>query len=58
VFIALAAVPGDQVVVDVLIFPLMWVLWFGGLVTVGGGMWGVFAKKPKRKAPVREDAHA
>ena len=48
VFIALAAVPGDSVVVDVSVFPLMWVLWLGGLIAVGGGLWGVAAKKRTR----------
>ena len=49
VFIALAAVPEDDVVIDVLVFPLMWMLWSGGLVMVGGGMWAVYARKPQRK---------
>jgi cytochrome c-type biogenesis protein CcmF len=48
VFIALAGVPGDEVVIDVLVFPLMWVMWTGGLVAAGGGMWAVFARKPSR----------
>ena len=48
VFIALATVPGDDVVLDVMVFPLMWVLWVGGLIAVGGGMWAVFARKPVR----------
>ncbi len=58
VFVALASVPGDDVVLDVMVFPLMWTLWFGGLVTVSGGMWAVFAKKPKRKGAVSELAEA
>jgi len=53
VFVALATVPGDDVVLDVMVFPLMWVLWAGGLVMVGGGMWAVFARKPQRKAVIR-----
>jgi cytochrome c-type biogenesis protein CcmF len=52
VFVALAAVPGDEVVIDVFIFPLMWMLWFGGLVVVGGGLWGVYAKRARRSAEV------
>ncbi len=50
VFVALATVPGEDVVLDVMVFPLMWMLWAGGLVTVGGGMWAVFARKPEREA--------
>jgi len=53
VFVALATVPGDDVVLDVMVFPLMWVLWAGGLIMVGGGMWAVFARKPQRKAVSR-----
>lgn len=52
VFIALAAPPGDQVVIDVFVFPLMWVLWLGGLITVFGGLWGVSVKKTKRRIRV------
>ncbi len=52
VFIALAAVPGEDVVVDVFVFPLMWMLWLGGTIAAAGGMWAVFAKKPKRKIVV------
>jgi cytochrome c-type biogenesis protein CcmF len=55
VFIALAAVPGEEVVIDVLVFPLMWVLWLGGLVAAAGGMWAVFAKKPSRRKTVRAE---
>jgi len=58
VFIALAAVPGEEVVIDVLVFPLMWVLWLGGLIATAGGMWAVFARKPSRKKAVREETEA
>ncbi len=49
VFVALATVPGEDVVLDVMIFPLMWVLWAGGLIAVGGGMWGAYARKRTRE---------
>jgi cytochrome c-type biogenesis protein CcmF len=58
VFVALATVPGEDVVLDVLVFPLMWTLWAGGLVSVAGGLWAVFAKKPRRKPLVKEPAGA
>lgn len=54
VFVALATIPGDDVVLDVMIFPLMWVLWAGGLITVGGGMWAVYARKRTRKLEAPE----
>ncbi len=59
VFVALATLPGDDVVLDVMVFPLMWTLWLGGLVSVAGGMWAVFAKRARRKTavlPVTESA--
>jgi cytochrome c-type biogenesis protein CcmF len=49
VFVALATVPGDDVVLDVMIFPLMWVLWAGGLIAVGGGTGAVYARKRTRE---------
>lgn len=52
VFVALAAVPGDEAVLDVYIFPLMWMVWMGGLVAVAGGLWAVLARKARRTAPV------
>ncbi len=52
VFVALAAVPGDDVVLDVYVFPLMWMVWLGGLVAVGGGLWAVLARKAGRTVPV------
>ena len=54
VFVALAGVPGDEVVVDVFVFPLMWVLWLGGLVATAGGMWAVFVGKRRRRVAVEE----
>ncbi len=53
VFVALTTVPGDTVVVDVYVFPLMWVLWLGGLIAVGGGLWGVTVRKRTRSAADR-----
>lgn len=52
VFVALATVPGEDVVLDVMVFPLMWMLWLGGLVSVAGGLWAVFARKPLRRRTV------
>jgi cytochrome c-type biogenesis protein CcmF len=52
VFVALAAVPGDEAVLDVYVFPLMWMVWLGGLVAVGGGLWAVLARKAERSTPV------
>ena len=59
VFVALAGIPGDEVVLDVMVFPLMWTLWAGGLVAVGGGLWAVYARKPqRRRVPEKVEADA
>ena len=56
---ALAGIPGDEVVLDVMVFPLMWTLWAGGLVAVGGGLWAVYARKPqRRRVPEKVEADA
>lgn len=47
-FVALADVPGDDVSLKVMIFPLMWLLWTGGMIAVAGGIWAVYARKPER----------
>lgn len=48
VFVALKTVPGDDVTLDIMVFPLMWLLWVGGLIAVAGGLWAVYARKPQR----------
>jgi hypothetical protein len=34
----------------------MWVLWLGGLVAVGGGLWGVAARKRTRSVVTSDRA--
>lgn len=50
VFVALAqgSVPGDHVVLDVYVFPFMWMLWLGGMIVAAGGVWAIAARKPRR----------
>ncbi len=59
VLIALLNVPGDDVLLRVMVFPLIWTLWAGGLITVGGGMWAALAKRRKRRLakPDKESAN-
>ena len=54
VFVAIASVPDDDVVLDVMVFPLMWMLWGGGLIMVAGGRWAAVARKTKRSVPTPE----
>lgn len=58
VFVALADIPGDEVVLDVMIFPLMWVLWAGGSIAVAGGLWAVYARRARRVVPEKVPADA
>ena len=39
VYLTIVAGSSRSIVLDVFVFPLMWVLWTGGLITVLGGLW-------------------
>jgi cytochrome c-type biogenesis protein CcmF len=39
VYLSLNGARGDQIFLDVLVFPFMWLLWAGSAVTVLGGFW-------------------
>jgi cytochrome c-type biogenesis protein CcmF len=41
---------------DAFRFPLMWLLWFGGLLVFVGGMRSYLSRKTTRTAPIREPA--
>lgn len=48
--------PGStDVTIDALRFPLMWMLWLGGLIVVSGGLWSFAARR--RTRTVEEAAH-
>ncbi len=49
VYLSLAGGGADEIVLDVFVFPLMWLLWAGGMVVVAGGVWSVAARKPVRR---------
>jgi cytochrome c-type biogenesis protein CcmF len=52
VFVALAqgSVPGDRVVLDVYVFPFIWMVWLGGMIVAAGGVWAIAARKSRRAA--------
>ena len=54
VYLSIAGGGADAVTLDVFVFPLMWLLWAGGLVTVAGGAWSLLARKPERRVPTAE----
>jgi cytochrome c-type biogenesis protein CcmF len=48
VYVNIAAGDSDSVVLDVSVFPLMWLLWTGGLIIVAGGTWSFAARRDRR----------
>ena len=49
VYVSLAGGTADDLVIDVFVFPLMWLLWLGGLVTVAGGIWSLALRRTGRR---------
>jgi cytochrome c-type biogenesis protein CcmF len=45
VYISIAGGGANEIILDVFVFPLMWLLWLGGAVTVGGGLWSVIGRR-------------
>lgn len=56
VYLSLAGGDADRIVLDVLVFPLMWLLWAGGLVVVAGGAWSVAGRRARREVAAPADA--
>ena len=54
--------PQGTLVLEVFVFPLMWMLWFGGLVTAAGGVYALRARKrgdpPAPREPEPQEAVA
>ncbi len=48
VYLSLAGIRGETLILDVFVFPLMWVLWLGGLLVFGGGMFSFLVKRRSR----------
>jgi cytochrome c-type biogenesis protein CcmF len=51
VYLNIAALDEDGIRLKVLIFPLQWLLWVGGLIIVAGGVLA-FGRKPKKRSTV------
>jgi cytochrome c-type biogenesis protein CcmF len=54
VYLSLAGGNAEEIALDVFVFPLMWVLWAGGLITVAGGAWSATAHARRRRARTEE----
>jgi cytochrome c-type biogenesis protein CcmF len=62
VYVTIAGTDGDAIRLSVLVFPLQWLLWFGGLTMVAGGLVALGRKvRGGRPAPppeqTRDEAH-
>jgi cytochrome c-type biogenesis protein CcmF len=53
VYVSLAGGSDDEIVLDVFVFPLQWLLWLGGLIVVAGGV--VALGRKARRQGVRTD---
>jgi cytochrome c-type biogenesis protein CcmF len=55
VYLTIAGMSGDAIRLSVLIFPLQWLLWFGGLTVVAGGLVALGRKVRGRPAAASSD---
>jgi len=53
VYVSLAGGNNDEIVLDVFVFPLQWLLWLGGLIVVAGGV--VALGRKVRRQPIRPE---
>ncbi|MDQ3782860.1 MAG: cytochrome c biogenesis protein CcsA, partial [Actinomycetota bacterium] len=54
VYVTLAGGGSAELLISVAVFPLMWLLWAGGLIVVAGGLWSVSGRRVARP-PARHD---
>ena len=60
-YLTLQSIDQGGITVEVSVFPLMWLLWAGGLSTAAGGMLGLLSRRrrpPRRPAPALEPRDA
>ncbi len=55
VYLSLAGGGADAIVLDVFVFPLMWLMWAGGIVVVIGGLWSAGARRRSEPAAVPQE---
>lgn len=49
VYVSLRAIDGARAVVDMHVFPLQWMVWFGGFTVAAGGFWALSDRRRERK---------
>ncbi len=47
-YLSLTAIGEDHATLDVFWFPFVWLIWFGGGLTVAGGLWAWLARRTRR----------
>ncbi len=53
-YVSLRAVDQNRALIDVHVFPLQWMVWLGGFVIAGGGLWSLSGRRRARdELPVR-----
>ncbi len=52
VYVRISAGSAENPVIDVFVFPVMWMVWLGGGVTSLGGVLSVVSRRSKRKVPI------
>ena len=45
VYVTITSGDADRVGLDIFVFPLMWLLWAGGMITVAGGLWAFLMRR-------------
>jgi cytochrome c-type biogenesis protein CcmF len=51
VYVSITSGDASRVGLDVFVFPLMWLLWAGGMITVAGGLWAFLMRRREEPAP-------
>jgi cytochrome c-type biogenesis protein CcmF len=56
-YLSLAGISRQGIVLDAFFFPLVWLLWTGGIVTAAGGLWSLLARGRDRvRSPRRPES--
>ena len=51
VYVSITSGDARSIGLDVFVFPLQWLLWFGGLVTVAGALWALVGRRRSEPSP-------
>jgi cytochrome c biogenesis factor len=51
-YLSLVAIGDNGASLDLFWFPFIWLMWVGGALTAGGGVWAWLVRKPRREVDV------